>query len=48
MPRHCSERDIQVIREWISKGMNKCTQQEAINFYKKLQDTQLYIGNTEI
>ena len=43
MPRHCSERDIQVIREWISKGMNKCTQQEAINFYKKVTGhTTLY------
>lgn len=43
MPRHCSERDIQVIKEWISKGMNKCTQQEAINFYKKVTGrTTLY------
>ena len=43
MPRHCSERDIQVIREWISKGMNKCTQQEAIDFYKKVTGrTTLY------
>ena len=43
MPRHCSERDIQVIREWISKGMNKCTQKEAIEFYKKVTGhTTLY------
>ena len=43
MPRHCSERDIQVIREWIRKGMNKCTQQEAIDFYKKVTGrTTLY------
>ena len=43
MPRHCSERDIQVIKEWISKGMNKSTQQEAIDFYKKVTGrTTLY------
>lgn len=35
-PRHCSPRDIQVITEWISKDMNNCTQQEAIDFYKKI------------
>lgn len=35
-PRHCSARDITVIRRWISGNMNKCTQQEAIDFYKKI------------
>lgn len=43
MPRHCSERDIRVIKEWIGKNMNKCTQQEAIDFYKKVTGhTTLY------
>ena len=36
LPRHCSARDIQVLREWITKGMNKCSQQEAIDFYKQV------------
>lgn len=36
LPRHCSSRDIQVFREWIANDMNKCTQKEAIAFYKKV------------
>lgn len=36
MPRHCSSRDITVFREWIAKDMNRCSQQEAIDFYKKV------------
>lgn len=36
LPRHCSSRDIQVIRDWIANDMNKCSQQEAIEFYKKV------------
>lgn len=36
LPRHCSSRDIQVFREWIANDMNKCSQQEAIDFYKKV------------
>lgn len=36
LPRHCSSRDIQVFREWIANDMNKCSQQEAIAFYKKV------------
>lgn len=36
MPRHCSERDIKLIREWIANKMNYCTQKEAIDFYKKV------------
>lgn len=36
LPRHCSSRDIQVFREWIANDMNKCSQQEAIAFYKKI------------
>lgn len=36
MPRHCSKRDIEVIREWIGKKMNYCSQIEAINFYEKV------------
>lgn len=36
LPRHCSARDIQALREWITKGMNKCSQQEAIDFYKQV------------
>lgn len=36
MPRHCSARDIIMIKEWIGGNMNKCTQQEAIAFYKKI------------
>lgn len=36
LPRHCSLRDIQVFREWIANDMNKCSQQEAIAFYKKV------------
>jgi len=35
-PRHCSERDIKLIREWIGNNMNYCSQQEAIDFYKKV------------
>lgn len=35
-PRHCSERDITVIRRWISDNMNKCSQKEAIDFYKEV------------
>ena len=35
-PRHCSERDINVIKRWIGGNMNKCTQQEAIEFYKEI------------
>lgn len=36
LPRHCSARDILVFREWIGNNMNKCSQQEAIDFYKKI------------
>ena len=36
LPRHCSSRDIQLFREWIANDMNKCSQQEAIAFYKKV------------
>lgn len=36
LPRHCCSRDIQVFREWIANDMNKCSQQEAIAFYKKV------------
>lgn len=36
MPRHCSARDIKVIKEWISNNMNYCSQKEAIEFYKKI------------
>ena len=36
LPRHCSSRDIQVFREWIANDMNKCSQQDAIAFYKKV------------
>lgn len=36
MPRHCSSRDIRVFREWIAKDMNRCSQREAIDFYKKV------------
>lgn len=36
LPRHCSERDIKLIKEWISNNMNYCSQQEAIDFYKKV------------
>lgn len=36
MPRHCSARDISMIREWIGADMNKCSQKEAIAFYKKI------------
>lgn len=36
MPRHCSARDIQVLKEWIINDMNKCSQQEAIDFYKRV------------
>lgn len=35
-PRHCSERDISVIRKWIAGNMNKCSQKEAIDFYKQV------------
>lgn len=35
LPRHCSSRDIQVFRDWIANDMNKCSQQEAIDFYSK-------------
>ena len=35
-PRHCSLRDIKLIREWIGNDMNRCTQQQAIDFYKKI------------
>lgn len=36
LPRHCSSRDIEVFRTWIEKNMNYCSQQEAIDFYKKV------------
>ena len=36
LPRHCSARDIKVFREWIANDMNKCSQQESIDFYKKV------------
>lgn len=36
MPRHCSSRDINVIREWLSNDMNKCSQKAAIDFYKNV------------
>ena len=36
LPRHCSARDIQVLKEWVSNEMNRCSQQEAIDFYKKV------------
>lgn len=43
MPRHCSARDIIVIKTWISQNMNSCSQQEAIDFYKKMTGkTTLY------
>lgn len=35
-PRHCSERDINVIKRWIAGNMNKCSQKEAIGFYKEV------------
>lgn len=35
-PRHCSNRDINVIRRWISGNMNRCSQKEAIDFYKEV------------
>ena len=35
-PRHCSARDITVIKKWIGGNMNKCSQQEAIDFYKEV------------
>lgn len=35
-PRHCSARDIQVIREWIGRDMNRSSQKEAIEMYKKV------------
>lgn len=35
-PRHCSSRDIQVIKDWINNDMNKCSPKEAIEFYKKV------------
>lgn len=35
-PRHCSQRDITVFRRWIGGNMNKCSQQEAIAFYKEI------------
>lgn len=47
LPRHCSARDIQVLREWITKGMNKCSQQEAIDFYKQVTGKILCIVNIE-
>ena len=28
--------DIKLIREWIGNDMNRCTQQQAIDFYKKI------------
>lgn len=28
MPRHCSARDISMIREWIGADMNKCSQKK--------------------
>ena len=43
MPRHCSARDINAFREWIANDMNKCSQKEAIEFYKKVTGkTTLY------
>lgn len=42
-PRHCSSRDIKTIRTWIENDMNYCSQQDAINFYKKVTGrTTLY------
>lgn len=35
-PRHCSQRDVDLIRDWIGNNMNCCSQQEAIDFYKKI------------
>ena len=35
-PRHCSERDINVIKRWIAGNMNKCSQKEAIDFYREV------------
>lgn len=35
-PRHCSSRDIEVIKTWISHDMNRCSHKEAIEFYKKM------------
>ncbi|MCD7710115.1 MAG: DNA cytosine methyltransferase [Porphyromonadaceae bacterium] len=36
LPRHCSARDIEIFKTWIGNNMNYCSQQEAINFYKKI------------
>ena len=35
-PRHCSPRDVLLIKKWIGRNMNKCSQQEAIDFYKEI------------
>ena len=35
-PRHCSQRDINVFKRWIGGNMNKCSQKEAIEFYKEI------------
>ena len=36
VPRHCSARDMEVFKTWIGNNMNYCSQQEAIDFYKKV------------
>ena len=36
LPRHCSARDMEVFKTWIGNNMNYCSQQEAIDFYKKI------------
>lgn len=43
-PRHCSARDLETIRTWISNGMNSLSNKEAVKFYKQVtgHDT-LYI-----
>lgn len=44
LPRHCSARDINTIRLWISNNMNRISNKEAVAFYKQVtgRDT-LYI-----
>ena len=43
-PRHCSARDLSIIKTWIENDMNSFSHKEAIEFYKKVtgKDT-LYI-----
>jgi DNA (cytosine-5)-methyltransferase 1 len=43
-PRHCSARDLETIRFWISNNMNSVSNKEAVAFYKQVtgRDT-LYI-----